>query len=69
MGGQLQGAHVFFQSHYKQKSSSGIVVWREQARGWQKKPRLDKPQGLSVEGAVGSDATAGTRVVWPESDR
>lgn len=46
----------------KAKSSSGIVAWTEQATGWQRKPKLHKPQVLSVEGAVGNEATAGTWV-------
>lgn len=58
-----------FSESLKAKSSSGIVVWSEQAMGWQKKSKPDKAQVMSVEGAVGNGGTAVAWVVWPVSDR
>lgn len=61
----MQATHIFFRvtKSKKQQRDRGVGTV------WQRKPKLDKPQVLSAEGAVGNDATAVTWAVWPESDR
>lgn len=47
------------------KSNRGLMVWSEQATGWQRKLRVGRRQALNVE----NDGTAVIWVVRTESDR